>query len=235
MDVVPPYWPYQLVNNDTEIRGRGVGDAKACVAAQMVAMEELLAASLIKLGDISLLFVVGEETEGDGMIHANQLGLSWDTVIFGEPNQGTQPNGHKGVLNMRLSATGKSAHSGYPALGESAIDELLSGLRELHQLQLPSSARFGETTMNIGRISGGVAPNVIPFSAEAEIMFRVAGGTIEQLKEMIEGALNTSGNLGTDLTREPVRIECDVPGFDIIVVSYGTDIPDLKGNHKTYL
>ncbi|KAJ5097874.1 hypothetical protein N7532_004875 [Penicillium argentinense] len=239
IDVVPPYWPYELVKNNTEIRGRGVVDAKACVAAQIVAAEELWAASLIKPGDISLLFVVGEETEGDGMIHANKLGLSWDAVIFGEPTEGTLPKGHKGVLNMRLTAIGKAAHSGYPALGESAIDKLLSGLNELRQLQLPSSGRFGETTMNIGRINGGVAPNVISFSAEAEIMFRVAGTTIDGLKTMIEDALNKCGNpctftYGPDAC-EPVQIECDVPGFDTMVVSYGTDIPNLNGNHKNYL
>ncbi|KAE8315407.1 hypothetical protein BDV41DRAFT_574783 [Aspergillus transmontanensis] len=239
IDVVPPYWPYELVNNDTEIRGRGVVDAKACVAAQIVAAEELVAASLIKPGDLSLLYVVGEETEGDGMIHANQLGLSWDAVIFGEPTEGTLPKGHKGVLNMRLAATGKAAHSGYPALGESAIDKLLVGLHELRQLRLPSSDRFGETTMNIGCIRGGVAPNVIPFSAEAEIMFRVAGCTIGELKGMVEGSLNRVGNpcmitYGPDAC-EPVQIESDVPGFDTMVVSYGTDIPNLKGNHKNYL
>ena len=236
---MPPYWPYELVDNDTEIRGRGVVDAKACVAAQIIAAEELLASSSIKPGDVALLFVVGEETEGDGMIHANQLGLKWDSVIFGEPTDGALPKGHKGVLNVHLKATGKAAHSGYPALGDSAIEKLLSGLHELLQLELPSSDRFGETTMNIGRIEGGVAPNVIPFSAEAYIMFRVAGGTIEGLKNMVEKAVKKCSDpcivtYAPDAC-EPVEIEYDVPGFETMVVSYGTDIPNLKGNHKNYL
>lgn len=214
-------------------------DAKACVAAQIVAAEELLASSRINPGDLSLLFVVGEEVEGDGMIHANQLGLSWDAVIYGEPTEGTLPKGHKGVLNMHLTAVGKAAHSGYPALGESAVEKLLTGLHEIRQLQLPSSDRFGETTMNIGRIEGGIAANVIPSSAEADIMFRVAGGTIGELKTLIEGALKRCGDpchikYAPD-DCEPVEIEYDVPGFETMVVSYGTDIPNLKGNHKNYL
>lgn len=234
---VPPYWPYELQNNNTEIRGRGVVDAKACIAAQIIAMEDLVSRSLVDVGDISLLFVVGEEAEGDGMIHANNLGLKWDAIIFGEPTEGTLPRGHKGVLNLKLLAQGKAAHSGYPSLGESAIDKLLSGLEEMRRLKLPSSERFGETTMNIGRIDAGVAPNVIPFAAEADIMFRVAGGTIDNLKQMIEKAIEPFDlviSYGPDAC-EPVHIECDVPGFKSSVVSYGTDIPNLKGTHKSYL
>lgn len=214
-------------------------DAKACVAAQIIACEELITSSSIGHGDVSLLFVVGEETLGDGMIHANRLGLSWEAVIFGEPTEGTLPKGHKGVLNLKLKATGKAAHSGYPELGVSAIDKLLSGLQSLRQLKLPYSERFGNTTMNIGRIDAGAAANIIPFSAEADIMFRVAGVTIDGLKKMIGDALKTTGEEYTLLYAsdacEPVHIESDVPGFDTTIVSYGTDIPNLKGSHKSYL
>lgn len=236
---MPPYWPYELRDNDTVIRGRGVVDAKACIAAQIIAVEELLSDSLVEAGDVSLLFVVGEETVDDGMIYANNLGLTWDAVIFGEPTEGTLPKGHKGVLNLKLSATGKAAHSGYPSLGESAIDKLLDGLQALRSLELPRSDRFGETTMNIGRIDAGVAPNVIPFAAEADLLFRVAGGTIDSLKGMINDTLRATGHdfiisYASDAC-EPVSIEYEVPGFETTVVSYGTDIPHLKGHHKSYL
>lgn len=236
---MPPYWPYELQEDSAEIRGRGVVDAKACVAAQIIAVEELLSESLIKAGDVSLLFVVGEETEGDGMIYANHLGLTWEAVIFGEPTEGTLPKGHKGVLNLKLSTTGKAAHSGYPSLGVSAIDKLLAGLQTLRSLELPRSTLFGETTMNIGRIDAGVAANVIPFAAEADILFRVASGTVEGLKATIDDALKTTGHefitsYASDAC-EPVSIEHDVPGFETTVVNYGTDIPNLKGNHKSYL
>lgn len=214
-------------------------DAKACVAAQIIAVEEMIAQGHVADGDVSLLYVVGEETEGDGMIHANNLGLSWDAVIFGEPTEGKLPTGHKGVLNVKIMAEGKAAHSGYPELGKSAIIMLLSALQNLLKLKLPSSERFGETTMNIGRIDAGVAANVIPFAAEADIMFRVAGGTIASLKEQINTALNDTGHKFTVTYAvdacEPVDMEGDVPGFITTTVSYGTDIPNLKGKHKNYL
>jgi acetylornithine deacetylase len=68
IDVVPPFWPYD--RRGEEIWGRGSVDAKASVATQINAVEELLAAGKIGEGDIALLFVVGEETNGDGMLKA---------------------------------------------------------------------------------------------------------------------------------------------------------------------
>jgi acetylornithine deacetylase len=84
-DTVPPYWPYERKGD--EIWGRGSVDAKGSVATQITAVEQLLEAGKIGEGDVALLFVVGEETGGDGMIKANDLDLKWDTVIFGEPTE----------------------------------------------------------------------------------------------------------------------------------------------------
>ncbi|BCS22994.1 M20 family metallopeptidase [Aspergillus puulaauensis] len=240
IDVVPPYWPYTLKNNNTEIHGRGTVDAKACVAAMIIAAEELQAEKLLSPGDISLLFVIGEEVDGDGMLKANELGINWESVIFGEPTEGKLPKGHKGVLSVNIKATGKAAHSGYPELGDSATEKLLAGLEAIrHKLELPRSELLGETTMNIGRIDAGVAANVIPFHAEAQVLFRVASGTVEELQKKIQDTLHSTG-YEFELAYKgnaagPVTLDCDVPGFETMVVSYGTDVPGLKGNHKRYL
>ncbi len=206
----------------------------------IIAAEELQAAQLLSPGDISLLFVVGEEVDGDGMLKANELGLQWESVIFGEPTEGKLPRGHKGVLNVNIKATGRAAHSGYPELGDSAPEKLLAGLEAIrHKLELPRSEVLGETTMNIGRIDGGVAANVIPFHAEAQVLFRVASGTVEELQKKISDTLHSTGYefelAYKDNAAGPVTLDCDVPGFETMVVSYGTDVPGLKGNHKRYL
>lgn len=75
IDTVPPYWPYETRKNN-QIWGRGSVDAKGCVATQIQAVQELLAADEIAETDVALLFVVGEEIGGDGMRKANNLGLS---------------------------------------------------------------------------------------------------------------------------------------------------------------
>ena len=167
IDVVPPYWPYKREGD--EIWGRGSVDAKGSVATQITAFTELYAAGKIEDGDVALLFVVGEEGPGDGMRKANDLGLNWGTVIFGEPTELKLASGHKGITGVEIKAKGKAGHSGYPQLGKSANAMLIPALYALQNIQLPWSEKYGNTTLNIGRIEGGVAANVIAEDAKASI------------------------------------------------------------------
>lgn len=237
LDTVPPFWPYEV--RGQEIWGRGSVDDKACVATQIIAVQELLASNEIGPGDVSLLFVVGEETGGDGMQRANDLGLSWETAIFGEPTELKLASGHKGMLAFTVKATGKAAHSGYPWLGESANSMLIPALAKLDKIQLPRSEKYGCSTLNIGKIEGGVAANVIAETAMAEIAIRIANGTAEQTKEIVLGGLReVDKRLDVTFLAEgygPVDIDHDVEGFETVTVNYGTDIPNLKGDHKRYL
>ncbi|KAF2876536.1 hypothetical protein BDV95DRAFT_483398 [Massariosphaeria phaeospora] len=247
IDTVPPYWPYFYNETSGIIGGRGSVDAKASVAAQIVAVEGLRAHLY---DEISLLFVVGEETGGDGMRHFSNWNERppYDIVIFGEPTEGKLVCGHKGILGFTLSITGKAAHSGYPWLGVSANDVLVEALAKLLELreQLPWSEKYGNTTMNFGRIVGGVASNVVAETASAEITVRLAAGTPGLVQSMVIDALKdvktTVEALGGDLDVRrgsegypPVNINCDIEGFEKMTVNYGTDVPNLKGNHKRYL
>ena len=141
IDTVPPFWPYE-VRNSKEIWGRGTVDAKGCVAAQITAVQELLTAGEIHPGDVAFLFVVGEETGGDGMRKANDLSLTWETAIFGEPTDLKLASGHKGMLGFRIRAKGKAGHSGYPWLSESANSMLIPALAAIDKLELPSSEKY---------------------------------------------------------------------------------------------
>jgi len=131
---------------------------------------------------------------------------------------------------------GKASHSGYPELGVNANSLLIKALNILDNLELPKSDLLGETTLNIGRIDGGVAMNVIPAHAKAEIAVRVAGDlndTITAIKDAVEDLpveLEFKG-----VTYGPVELDHDIEGFETVVCSYGTDIPHLKGDHKKYL
>ncbi|KAH0542257.1 hypothetical protein FGG08_003379 [Glutinoglossum americanum] len=238
LDVVPPYWPYEV--HGQKISGRGTVDAKGSMATQIRAVEELWENSEIGEGDVAMLFVVGEETGGDGMVVANNLGLSWETVIFGEPTELKLASGHKGILSFTVNAQGKAAHSGYPDLGINANSLLLPALVALDNLVLPSSKTLGDSTLNIGLIEGGVAANVIPAFAQARGMVRIAAGSPEEVKDTIVQAVNRTGVEGVKLEfgaecYGPVHIDSDVEGFETIPVSYGTDIPHLHGDHKRYL
>ncbi|KAJ8116914.1 hypothetical protein OPT61_g1763 [Boeremia exigua] len=252
IDTVPPYWPYYYNKTSDVIGGRGSVDAKASVAAQILAVMGLDKDGEAKIlrDDISLLFVVGEETGGEGMKAFSAWGKcpQYDIVIFGEPTEGKLVCGHKGILGFEIHATGKAAHSGYPWLGVSANDilaEALASLLELRQ-HLPWSEKYGNTTMNFGRIQGGVAANVVAETASAKIATRLAAGTPEIIqglilnatKEVKARAQQQGGDLEFDWSGNgypPVDINCDIEGFEKLTVNYGTDVPNLAGDHRRYL
>jgi acetylornithine deacetylase len=248
IDTVPPFWPYYYNKTTDTIGGRGSVDAKGSVAAMIIATEGL---KEHLQDDISLLFVVGEETGGDGM----RAFSSWkhrpsshEIVIFGEPTEAKLVCGHKGMLGFTVKATGKAAHSGYPWLGVSANDVLVEALGALLELRqhLPWSEKYGNTTMNFGRIQGGVAANVVAETAEAKIATRLAAGTpdlvrgqiVSALKDVKAAAEKAGGNLDVEWASEgygPVDINCDIEGFETLTVNYGTDVPNLSGDYKRYL
>lgn len=216
IDAVPPYFPYEIHKGD-QVWGRGSVDAKACVAAQIQAMEELLTSGDVEEGDVGLLFVVGEEVSGDGMRKANDFGLEWEAVIFGEPTELKLASGHKGGVVFTITATGKAGHSGYPWLGENANSMLLPALLALEKLELPHSEKYGNSTLNIGKVEGGVAANVIAESAKADVMIRVADGSAEHIKSLVrEVVKDVDDRLEIHFRAKgygPVYIDSDVEGL----------------------
>ena len=176
---------------------------------------------------------------------ANDLDLHPKTVIFGEPTEGKLVSGHKGILQITFTAKGKAGHSGYPWLGRSANEVLVRALEPIISLgdRLPKSEKYGSTTFNLGRIDGGVAGNVIAESAKADIAVRIAAGTPETIedsvtkavhhavRDFLEGELEPEDIIDIDFSGKgygPIDIDSDVPGFEVITVNYGTDIPWLE-------
>ncbi|KAK5113879.1 hypothetical protein LTR85_010412 [Meristemomyces frigidus] len=243
IDTVPPFYPYK--HNKKTIHGRGSVDAKGSVATQIIAVNNLLSAGKISPDDVALLYVVGEEVGGDGMRAANTLSLSPETIIFGEPTEGKLAAGHKGNLGVFLTAKGKAAHSGYPWLGRSANEVLVKALAALMELgqNLPESDKYGVTTLNLGKLEGGVAANVVAQDASATVAVRIAEGSPAYIKEEITNAIYAAVGSFVEGDMEPkdvidiefptsgygpIDIDHDVPGFDTITVNYGTDIPWLN-------
>lgn len=83
MDTVPPYLPPK--QNDGIISGRGSNDAKGQIAAMIFALKRLAEEQPNLANQVGLLLVVGEETDHIGMIEANDLDLSPDYLVVGEP------------------------------------------------------------------------------------------------------------------------------------------------------
>ncbi|TLS21098.1 uncharacterized protein PpBr36_10607, partial [Pyricularia pennisetigena] len=241
IDVVPPYIPYSIdadpsdVTEETIIRGRGSADAKGSVASQIIAVEELVHRKLIRPEDVMLLYVVGEEVDGAGMKRFSDFledpgkpFHGFESVIFGEPTENKLACGHKGIIACTITASGKAGHSGYPWLGESANEILMRALVRILDTDLGSSDKFGNTTINVGTLAGGIAFNVIPEFAQSNISARVAIGPEDSGHVVVRNKIET---ILAEENADHLSIEC----FQTTIVNYGTDIPNLKGNHTRYL
>jgi acetylornithine deacetylase len=220
-DCVPPFFPSR-VEGDL-LYGRGACDAKGILAAQLAAAERLRAAGETRVG---LVFVAGEERGSDGAKAANRIGSKSQFLINGEPTDLRLGAATRGAFRVRLKSTGKAAHSGYPELGESAIEKLIDCLNALRLSKWPSDDLLGTTHYTVGLISGGVAPNVIPPAAEAEVFFRTVGAHDAIRKTLAEAI---AGRVAVEEVLELPAIRLHtVPGFETAVFSYFSDIPFLS-------
>jgi acetylornithine deacetylase len=220
MDTVPPFFPS---SEDGEfVRGRGACDTKGIIAAMICAAEQLLAAGT---RGFALLFVVGEEKDSLGALLAAKNPRGSKFVINGEPTENKLALGSKGALRYVLTTRGRLAHSAYPELGDSAIEKLLDLLAEIRKVSLPQDALLGKSTLNIGALSGGRAPNVIADEAHADLMFRTVGDP-EPIRSAMRAVVNGRGELQEMLHTPALHLEA-LEGFETTVVAYTTDIPNF--------
>jgi acetylornithine deacetylase len=221
IDCVPPFFPSHTEGD--RLYGRGACDAKGILAAQVSAAMALRDDGETRVG---MLFVVGEERGSDGAKVANAAaGDGCRFLINGEPTESRLGLATRGMLRLRLLASGRMAHSSFPELGESAIDKLIDVLTTLRTIELPSDPVLGRTHYTVGLISGGVAPNVVPAAAEAEVMFRTVSeaATVRHAMEPLESRVR----IEHVLEAPPVHMTT-VPGYGAAVFPYTTDIPFLK-------
>lgn len=222
MDTVPPFFASR--EDDEFLWGRGACDAKGIIAAMIGAAERLLSEG--RRG-FALLFVVGEEKDALGAQTAARHGRGSRYLINGEPTENHIALGAKGALRYEIRAHGRAAHSAYPERGSSAIDALVDVLYDLRRAPLPEDALLGKSTLNVGTITGGRAPNVIADAAQAEVMIRVAG-ELEEVRRAVTAAVAGRAEVAEVMWTPPLRLE-SFDGLPSTVVSFATDIPNFAG------
>ena len=228
VDTVPPHVP--LAEDAVAIRGRGSCDAKGLAAAMVAAAERLAAAGERRVG---LLFLVGEENGSDGAKAAADLGPKGRFLINGEPTENRLSVGQKGTLRVDLSAVGRAAHSAYPDQGVSAIAALLDTIERIRRMPLPRDPLLGPSTLNLGLISGGVAPNVIPPYASAQLLVRTVEPT-SPLMAAIEKELAPGVTVAFPVELPFHKGGAAPPGWETVVVSYASDLPFLASWGEGY-
>lgn len=220
LDVVPPDLPVR--ETPAILFGRGACDAKGLAAAMIAAAESLAAEGERRIG---LLFVVGEEDGSDGAQATGGIEPKGRFLINGEPTENRLVTAQKGALRVTVRAQGKAAHSGYPELGDSAINHLLDALQRIRSLPLPVDPILGESSLNIGRIIGGEASNVIAPYAEAQLMYRLVAPSGELRTAIVAAAgerTEVEFTLEVPILRAPA-----LAGWEEATVGYASDLPFL--------
>lgn len=217
LDTVPPHIPPSLESGI--LKGRGVCDAKGIMAAMICAAKNI--------PEVGLLFLVGEETNSEGAKAAAQ-GFAPQVSYFinGEPTDLKIASAMKGALAFGLEATGQTGHSAYPETGHSAIHQLSHDLNKLLTYDWPDTPQFGLTTLNIGKLEGGRAANVIADHAKALCVMRTTMNHLE-LEKQIAALLSPTTKLTILTASSPLLFE-PINGFETCVVRFGSDVPHLK-------
>ena len=231
LDTVPPFLP--PTRDDHRLYGRGSCDAKGIAASMLCAAERLRRDGL----SVALLFVIGEETTHDGAHAADEwlkrTGFISRALVNGEPTESTLALGTKGAMRFIIRAQGEAAHSAYPHLGKSATRDLVHLLAEIDGLVLPRNELLGETTINIGKLSGGVADNVVAPSAEARLMARLVTEG-DEVWSLLTNWVDGRAVIERGIEVPAVRLGT-LPGYPTSVVAFATDIPAMPSWGTPYL
>lgn len=234
--------PFSGDVSDGVLHGRGSADMKGGVAALVVALERFCARGTSAHG-VVLVLSAAEET---GCAGSRQLVLSralpgGGPLLVAEPTDMRIATGHKGVLWLRVSATGRSAHGSRPDLGENAITPLARLTVRLADEGLPGEHPvLGRVTANVGTISGGTQINLVPDAASAQIDIRLVPGADPQaLIERIRAMAGADVRIETLQDLPPVYSSPDAPfavgvrealvGLDRPPLTYFTDAAILAG------
>lgn len=221
-DTVPPFSAPRRQGD--VLFARGACDAKGSLAAQSIAFENLTQEG----APVGLLVLVGEERGSDGALAANRGPREARYLVGGEPTGNRFVAGVKGCLRIRAEAKGVSGHSSQPDSGRSAVPPMLDFLSALRTMSPPVDPIFGETTMNIGVLEAGTAPNVIADTARAEVLFRT-GEPVESLLSRIRPIAERRVRLEVPYRSDPALFR--VPkglGARAEIVSFTCDLPLLS-------
>lgn len=207
--------------------GRGSADMKGGLAVGMMAIRDLAKKTKKPKGDLILLATIDEEGEAmKGAMSVLRSGLVDQNsyVVAIEPSGLKIMPAHKGPNWYRITTQGKMAHAGMPEKGVDAIHAMSQVLISLKELvaKLPyHDELLGATTINIGKISGGLKTNIVPPYCEAEVDMRVTYPmTIEEAdaligKSLAEGLTKMPGAKGSwerlGLKRTPLKMPADSP------------------------
>jgi len=230
--------PFTVSHRDGRYYGRGTCDMKGFVAAVLSMLPKANAANLSR--PIHLALSYDEEVGCLGvpsMIEDIKDRIPpVQAVIVGEPTGMKPVDQHKGSFRARISVTGKSGHSSQPELGVNAIHHagrILEGLSRYAETlearpDTTSTLRPDHTTINIGMIAGGTAPNIIAQNCDMTL------GTRFMPTETVEMHLQKMREIVADATREMQKRAAECSGEVIVEHVIPALRPDPHGEAAAF-
>jgi acetylornithine deacetylase len=188
------------------LHGRGACDTKGSVAAMLSALCEL-ADSKSRPLETEIIFagLIDEEHAQAGSRALAASGFKADLAIVGEPTKLQVVTAHKGSLWLELETRGKAAHGATPHLGKNAIHEMARIVDILEtdyaaQLRQRKHKLLGSATVNVGTISGGTQPNIVPDFCKISVDRRTLPGETDSKVESEIAALLRAKNLSANIS-----------------------------------
>lgn len=215
LDVVSPgeatwtYPPFDAVEADGKMYGRGSTDMKGGTAAAVTAIRRIVESDTKLQGDLIFVASAGEETDSCG---AERFVKNYDPtpalagVVIPEPTDFVVVTAHRGMLWLEVSTIGKTAHSSTPHLGINAITSIRRFLNALDHYEIPVGPHdlLGKCSMSVNTIEGGKALNVVPDKCRIGIDFRTLPNQDDQ-------------RTIADLEQIFAKLKSDDPQFDATI------------------
>ncbi len=231
IDVVPEgnqsKWvhpPFSAKEEEGKIYGRGATDMKGAIACFVAILKKLKEKNITLTHTIKLLVTSDEEVGMGGAKASMKQNVmdNTDFVVIGEPTELSLATAEKGVYWVQVKVNGKSAHGSKPHLGINAIEGAVKLITEIKKV-VPKEKHelLDYSTLNIGKIDGGTAPNVVPEYCEFTCDFRLVPGVQpKKLKKEIEVIIDDFNR------KEKAKAE--------IVLLHDTPALELNEEHRFY-
>ena len=232
LDTVPPYIPPKVENlpdGDVKISGRGSCDAKGQIFSMYNACIELENEGYT---DFGLLLVSGEETGSKGARTVDSQIPGGEYLVVGEPTDSKMVTAGKGTKAFFVSIKGKSAHSGYPENGDSAVMRFVDFMKRLAEVRFPEDPVLGKTTYNVGELESPNSQNILSDRLTFRIYFRTTFASDEAVCRVMADFADDNIEVkafGGDTPSQYMTLD----GFETKTVAFGNDAPHINNfSHK---
>ena len=210
----PPFEPYL---ERGWLYGRGGGDMKAGIAANLAILDALRRVGARPASDVFLQSVVEEECTGNGALVCLARGYRADAVLIPEPLWDKLIRAQVGVLWFQVTCRGFPVHVREAGAGANAIEAAYGLMEALHGLEARWNERKGEypwfadvehpINLNVGKIAGGDWPSSVPAWCTFDVRVAIyPGQSIAEAKAEIEATIREAARANRFLANSPPEI-----------------------------